>query len=73
MLLAPRFDPAMIARVIERERTRSFLGVPTMIEAVEKRGRDVSSIERIMARGALVAPELIRKAEAIFGSIIQIV
>ena len=77
MLLAPMFDPAMIARVIERERTRFFLGVPTMIvamiEEVEKSGRDVSSIERMMSGGAMVAPELIRKAETIFGSIIQIV
>jgi fatty-acyl-CoA synthase len=77
MLLAPIFDPDMIVRVIERERTTFMLGVPTMIvaliEAVEKSGRDVSSIRRIMSGGAMVPPELVRKAQATFGSVIQIV
>lgn len=77
MLLAPMFDPEMIARVIERDRPRYLLGVPTMIVAlideVQKSGRDVSSIERMMSGGAMVAPELVRKAEQVFGSTIQIV
>ncbi len=77
MLLAPLFDADMVVRVIERERPRFMLGVPTMIvallEAVEKSGRDVSSIERIMSGGAMVPPELVRKAQAVFGSVIQIV
>ena len=77
MTLAPIFDPDMIVRVIERERPKFMLGVPTMIvaliEAVEKSGRDVSSIRRIMSGGSMVPPELVRKAQAIFGSVIQIV
>ncbi len=77
MLLAPMFDPEMIIRVIERERTRFILGVPTMIVAlideVERSGRDVSSVEKMMSGGAMVAPELVRKAKAVFGSTIQIV
>jgi len=77
MLLAPMFDPEMIVRVIERERTRFVLGVPTMIVAlideVRKSQRDVSSVERMMSGGAMVAPELVRNAEAVFGSMIQIV
>jgi fatty-acyl-CoA synthase len=77
MLLAPLFDADMIVRVIERERPKFMLGVPTMIvaliEAVEKSGRDVSSIRRIMSGGSMVPPELVRKAEAVFGSVIQIV
>ncbi len=77
MLLAPMFDPAMIARVIERERTRFILGVPTMlvalIDEVQKSGRDVSSTERIMSGGAMVAPELCKKARDILGAPIQIV
>lgn len=77
MLLAPMFDPAMIARVIEREKTRFILGVPTMIvaliEAVEKTGADVSSTRRIMSGGSMVPPELCRKARAVFGAPIQIV
>lgn len=77
MLLAPMFDPATIVRVIERERPRFLLGVPTMlvalIDEVKKSGRDVSSIERIMSGGAMVAPELVRKARDVFGANIQIV
>ncbi len=76
-MLAPMFDPAMIVRVIERDRPLFFLGVPTMIVAildeVAKSGRDVSSVERIMSGGAMVAPELCRKAKAVFGAPIQIV
>lgn len=77
MLLAPMFDPEMIVRVIERERTRFILGVPTMIVAlideVRNSKRDVSSVERMMSGGAMVAPDLVRSAEAVFGSMIQIV
>jgi len=77
LLLAPMFDPSMVIRVIERERTRFILGVPTMIvaliEAVEKSGADVSSIRRIMSGGSMVPPELCRKARAVFGAPIQIV
>jgi fatty-acyl-CoA synthase len=77
MLLAPMFDPAMVVRVIAREKTAFILGVPTMlvalIETVEKTGADVSSIRRIMSGGAMVPPELCRKALAVLGAPIQIV
>ena len=77
MLLAPMFDPAMVVRVIAREQTAFILGVPTMlvalIETVEKTGADVSSIRRIMSGGAMVPPELCRKALAVLGAPIQIV
>ena len=77
MLLAPMFDPAMIVKVMERERTNFILGVPTMLVALineaEKSGRDMSSIKRIMSGGAMVAPELCRKASAVLGTPIQIV
>ena len=77
MLLAPMFDPAMIARVIERERTKFILGVPTMlvalIDEVRRSGRDVSSIKRIMSGGAMVAPQLCHDAKEVFGAPIQIV
>lgn len=77
MLLAPMFDPAMVIRVIERERTHFILGVPTMIvaliEAVEKSSADVSSVRRIMSGGSMVPPELCRKARGVFGAPIQIV
>jgi fatty-acyl-CoA synthase len=77
MLLAPMFDPETIVKVIEREKTRFILGVPTMlvalIDEVKKSGRDVSSTRRIMSGGAMVAPELCRKAKDVLGAPIQIV
>jgi len=77
MLLAPMFDPTAIATVIERERTNFVLGVPTMlvalIEEVRKSGRDVSSTQRMMSGGSMVAPQLCRDAKEVFGAPIQIV
>jgi len=77
MLLAPMFDPVMIAEATERERTTFILGVPTMlvalIDEVRHSGRDVSSIKRIMSGGSMVAPQLCREAQAVFGAPIQIV
>lgn len=77
MLLAPMFDPEMIVRVIEREKTRFILGVPTMlvalIQEVRRSGRDVSSVERIMSGGSMVPPQLCRDALETLGAPIQIV
>jgi fatty-acyl-CoA synthase len=44
-----------------------------LIEEVEKTGRDMSSVQRIMSGGSMVAPELCRKAQAVLGAPIQIV
>lgn len=77
MLLAPMFDPETIARVIEREKTRFILGVPTMLVAliheVRRSGRDVSSVECIMSGGSMVPPQLCRDALETLGAPIQIV
>ncbi|MEM8772376.1 MAG: AMP-binding protein [Pseudomonadota bacterium] len=77
MMLAPMFDPEMIIKVIERERAKFILGVPTMlvalIDAAEKTGADVSSVERIMSGGSMVAPELCKKAQSVLGAPIQII
>ncbi len=77
MLLAPMFDPAMIANVIESQRAKFILGVPTMlvalIDEVRRSGQDVSSTRRIMSGGAMVAPQLCRDAKDVFGAPIQIV
>ncbi|GJL91825.1 class I adenylate-forming enzyme family protein [Hyphococcus sp.] len=77
MLLAPMFDPEIIVKVIEREKPKFILGVPTMLVAliaeVEKSGRDVTSVRRVMSGGAMVAPELCKKAKAVLGAPIQIV
>jgi len=76
-LLAPMFDPAIIVQVIEREGPTFALGVPTMlvalIDEVRNSGRDVSSIQRIMSGGAMVAPQLCRDAQEVLGAPIQIV
>ncbi len=77
VLLAPMFDPAVVAEVIERERATFILGVPTMlvalIDEVRHSGRDVSSTQRMMSGGAMVAPQLCRDAKELFGAPIQIV
>ncbi len=77
IILAPMFDPAMAVRVIAREKTKFLLGVPTMIVAlldeVARNGGDGSSISHIMSGGAMVAPELVKKAFDTFGAAIQIV
>jgi fatty-acyl-CoA synthase len=77
ILLPPGFDPALVARVTERERPQFVLLVPTMvvavIEAATKGGHDLTSIERIISGGAIVAPDLWRSALAAFGTRIQIV
>jgi len=76
ILLAPGFDPPMIVRVIEREKPTMTGGVPTMIfeliEEAEKTGRDVTSIRGITCGGAMVAPELARRAGKVFEAPIQI-
>ena len=77
MILAPMFDPAMVVRVIERERPGYLLAVPTMlvglVDEASRSGRDVSSLHRIMSGGAMVAPELINQVRAAFGPTTQIV
>ena len=77
VLLAPMFDPVLIVKALERERPGFLLAVPTMLVALadeaEKSGRDVSSFERIMSGGAMVAPELINRVKAVFGPTVQIV
>ena len=75
LLLAPLFDPAMLIGVIERERPDFLLGVPTMVSALIEAaaGRTMPKGKGIMSGGAMVSPELVRKAQAVFGVPIQIV
>ena len=76
ILLPPGFDPAVTARLIEQQQISFALFVPTMmvavIEAAEKGEHDIGSVRRILAGGAMVAPELWRKAEQAFGARVQI-
>jgi fatty-acyl-CoA synthase len=76
MLLPPAFDPALTARLIAREKLSFALFIPTMMiavmEAAARDGHDLRSIEHILAGGAMVAPELWRKAWDAFGARVQI-
>lgn len=77
IFLAPAFDPAVTAKVMERESTQFILCVPTMIVAliaeVRRSGRDMSAVKRLMSGGAMVAPQLCKDALEVFGAPIQIV
>lgn len=77
MFLLPNFDPGLAAEVIERERVKFILGVPTMLyalmEEIERAGRDVACVKGVMSGGSMVAPELVRKSERVFGAPIQII
>lgn len=77
MLLAPLFDPEVIVRVAERERVKFLLGVPTMlvalIDVADATKADLSSIQHIMSGGAMVAPELCRRAKETLGAPVQII
>ena len=54
-----------------------MLGVPTMIvallEAQEAQPRDLGSLELVAAGGSMVQPELIRRAQRVFGCRFQTV
>ncbi|MEO1706625.1 MAG: AMP-binding protein [Pseudomonadota bacterium] len=77
MILAPLFDPALIAKTFERENVTMFFGVPTMIvallEEIKRQGYRLPHLKRISSGGAMVAPELCREARAVLGAPIQIV
>lgn len=76
ILLPPMFDAALVARLIERERARFLLAVPTMIVGVlaeAAKGRDLTSIERVSSGGSMVPPDLIARVAETFGATIQII
>lgn len=70
-VMLPRFDPAEVARLVERERvTRLFL-VPTMARALldhpDVRRRDLSSVVQVSVGGAPSTPELLAELEDTIG------
>ncbi len=71
MLIVKRFDPPAICRLIEQERVSTILGVPTMLiallEALETEPFDVSSVEMFSSGGAMVAPDLVKNIQRVFG------
>ncbi len=77
LLLVSVFDPAAVVSAIEREKPQIIGGVSTMIfalvEAARASGTNVKGIEQIISGGAMVAPELNRAAQEVFGVPILIV
>ncbi len=71
MLIVKLFDPPAICRVIEQEKVSTILGVPTMLvallESLDKETNDVSSVEMFSSGGAMVAPELVKNIQRVFG------
>ena len=65
-VLMPRFSPALQLELIETYRATVLLGVPTMMLAMlghpDLAKRDVSSLRRAMAGGAVSPPALVRRA-----------
>jgi len=63
-------------RVIAREKAVFVGGVPTMLvelmDVAERNGADISSVRRILSGGAMVAPELWRRAKSVFDAPVQI-
>ena len=65
MLLIKRFDADVFAKLIEEQEVTTCFAVPTMLfgllEALERKPRDMSSLEVISTGGAPVPPELVRR------------
>jgi len=70
-VLMPRFSPALQLELIETYRATLLLGVPTMMIAMmghpDLAERDVSSLRRALAGGAVSPPDLVRQVEARLG------
>ncbi len=71
MVLVSLFDPHVVVGLIESQKANIALGVPTMIlamlDAYEAAPCDTSSLEMVNSGGAMVAPELVRRAQRRFG------
>jgi fatty-acyl-CoA synthase len=71
-VLVPGFDPGLVLRLCESERSAMFGGVPTMMLAMldhpDFAGRDLSSIRCAYGGGATFAPDLVRRVESALGA-----
>jgi long-chain acyl-CoA synthetase len=71
LTLIPRFDPAAVLQMIERDRVTVFEGVPTMYSALlNQPGReqaDVSTLRTCVSGGAALPVEVLRAFEKAFG------
>jgi long-chain acyl-CoA synthetase len=74
LALIPRFDPAAVLGLIERQEVTVFEGVPTMYAALlnhGERGRfDVSTLRTCVSGGAALPLEILREFETVFGCVI---
>jgi long-chain acyl-CoA synthetase len=72
LTMVPRFDPAKVLEVIERDRATTFGGVPTMYAALlhhpEREQRDVSSLDLCVSGGAPMPVEVLRGFDEAFGA-----
>ena len=68
MLLIKRFDAAVFAKLIEEQGVTVCFAVPTMLfgllEALDKKPRNMSSLEVISTGGAPVPPDLVKRVRA---------
>jgi fatty-acyl-CoA synthase len=75
-VLMPRFSPALQLELIETYQATILCGVPTMLRALlahpDLAKRDVSSLRRVLAGGAVSPPDLVREIESTLGVIYQI-
>lgn len=71
MIMPPMFEPNLVLDLIEREKTATFGGVPTMlvalIDAQSARPRDLSALKDIGSGGSMVPPQLVRQVWEVLG------
>ncbi|MBL6598904.1 MAG: AMP-binding protein [Alphaproteobacteria bacterium] len=71
MVLVSLFDPDVVLRQLAETKADIILGVPTMIvallDAQEQKARDLSALRLVSCGGSMVAPELVRRVQELFG------
>jgi long-chain acyl-CoA synthetase len=71
LTLVPRFEPAQVLEVIERDHVTTFGGVPTMYTALlhhgERDQHDVSSLDVCVSGGAALPVEVLHGFDEAFG------
>lgn len=74
LTLLPRFDPAKVLQIIERDKVTVFEGVPTMYQAMltaaDKTEADLSTLRLAAAGGASMPVEVMRQFEERFDATI---
>jgi long-chain acyl-CoA synthetase len=72
LTLVPRFEPAKVLEVIERDHATTFGGVPTMFSALlhhpDRESRDVSTLNLCVSGGAPMPVEVLRGFDEAFGA-----